>query len=316
LKPAAVAMTQELPITEKEISRWTEAPVYSPILCASIDHLGISSQQFVQFYGERFSDMALDWYDVKRKQWELLPAQITSQHNAATVFTQYYLDRGATLDRFVAALDLDRAWYEKLSAVQPWRRRSVCSFRVELREQISIHRVLPQAFQQKVDGTDIRSLPRVFEQTHPDLVDHPLFQDFLCGIASQTQRVTPHVSIATLNVAVHFMSVNARLGTDGSNSPEGPHEDGADFIVSALVVNRKNISGGISQVLEKMPDGRTIKIFERELQPGEFLFQADTGEEKHYGNDLWHYVTPILCVDPDQQGCRDIIGLDISIDHG
>ena len=67
---------------------------------------------------------------------------------------------------------------------------------------------------------------------------------------------------------------------------------------------------------KQMQDGRMIKIFERELQPGEFIFQADTGEEKHYGNDLWHYVTPFVILDPARQGKRDIIGLDVSIAHG
>jgi len=79
--------------------------------------------------------------------------------------------------------------------------------------------------------------------------------------------------------------------------------------------NRQNISGGKSQVIEKMADGTMPAIFEHELQPGEFLFQADTGEEKHYGNDLWHYVTPFYLVDETKEAWRDIIGLDVVVDQ-
>lgn len=109
------------------------------------------------------------------------------------------------------------------------------------------------------------------------------------------------------------MSVKARKGVPGNNSPEGAHEDGADFIVSALVVNRDHILGGKSQVFEKLANGKMVNIFERELQPGEFLFQADTGEEKHYGNDLWHYVTPFYVEEGVSEAWRDIIGFDIVI---
>ena len=77
------------------------------------------------------------------------------------------------------------------------------------------------------------------------------------------------------------MGVVARENQAGDNSPEGPHEDGADFIVSALVIDRENISGGESQIYEKRNDGTLQKVFGHVLREGEFLFQADTGEEKH-----------------------------------
>ncbi len=309
-------MIQKLPITEKEISQWTEKPVYSPILCASIDDLGVSRTRFISLYADCFSEMPWDWYDVKREQWKSLPTGITQQDQAATIFTEYYLSPEATLEQFCESLDLGQAWKSKLRTIRPSRRRSVCCFEVALGEDVVIHRVPPHAFKQEVDKTDLRSLPRVFEQTKPDLVENELFHGLLRGIAQWTQRVTPHVSIDALKVSAHFMSVQATKDIDGSNAPEGPHEDGVDFIVSALVINRTNISGGTSQVFEKMQDGRMVKIFERELQPGEFIFQADTGEEKHYGNDLWHYVTPFVILDPARQGKRDIIGLDVSIAHG
>jgi len=47
-----------------------------------------------------------------------------------------------------------------------------------------------------------------------------------------------------------------------------------------LVVNRKNIEGAKSQVIEKMPDGENDRYFEHKNQSGNFLFQSDIGEEK------------------------------------
>ena len=110
------------------------------------------------------------------------------------------------------------------------------------------------------------------------------------------------------------MSVKSTLENPGDNSPEGAHEDGADFIVSALVINRINVEGAESQIIEELPNGKKEVIYKRILQPGEFAFQADTGEEKTYGNDLWHHVTPFYVVDKSKRdGWRDIIGFDINV---
>ncbi len=99
----------------------------------------------------------------------------------------------------------------------------------------------------------------------------------------------------------------------GENSPEGVHEDGAPYIISALVINRQHADGGISQVYEQLENGKKELVFERTLASGEFLFQGDTGEELIYGNDLWHYVTGISPTAGAEVGIRDIIGFDIEL---
>ena len=87
-----------------------------------------------------------------------------------------------------------------------------------------------------------------------------------------------------------------------------PHQDGAAFIVSALVVERRNVAGGISKVYYDAR--RSLAIAPRQLDPGEGLFQAD----RHL--DLWHEVTPIFPVDPSMEAYRSIIGLDINLVDG
>ena len=302
---------QKLPITEKEISNWTKAPIFSPILCANLSYLGIEPSKFINFFKDSFAQMPMDFYDVKRKQWELLPEAFRTEH--AEVFKNYYIDPKANLATFVKTLGLDHPTQTALATIQPWRRRSVCTFDLDLQEEIQIKRIFAEGFEQTLEETDIRSLPRIFEETEPALVENDLFFSFLKAIAQYAQKITPHVVIEQMRLTAHFMSAKAREGVPGNNSPEGAHEDGAEFIVSALIINRENILGGKSQVMEKMSNGELVTIFERELQAGEFLFQADTGEEKHYGNDLWHYVTPFYVEAPVEEAWRDIIGLDISI---
>ncbi len=302
---------QTLPITEKEISAWTSAPVFSPILCADLNYLAIDTTTFIDFFQDSFIQMPFDYYDVKRKQWELLPADIQKTQLAA--FKEYYLDNQANLEDFTNQLGVDKTVQNALAAIEPWRRRSVCAFELIMGKEIKIQRIFPEGFEQALDATDIRSLPRVFQETKSELVENDLFFDLLQSIAQYAQEITPHVAIEKMQITAHFMSVKARKGVPGNNSPEGVHEDGADFIISALVINRANMLGGKSQVFEKMEDGKMVNLFERELQPGEFLFQADTGEEKHYGNDLWHYITPFYVKPPVEEAWRDIIGLDIAI---
>lgn len=73
-----------------------------------------------------------------------------------------------------------------------------------------------------------------------------------------------------------------------TNSPEGVHQDGCEYIVSALVIDRFNVTGGESRVYcsnqEKM-------ILSHVLNEGEGLLHAD----KH--SSLWHEVTPISLYD-------------------
>lgn len=302
---------QKLPISEVEISKAAHAPVYSPILCASLDDLNIDSKTFIDQFKGCFRHMSWDLYDVKRKQLEILiehQVQFDQNH-----FRNYY-DQTISFTEFSKAKQLSKDVHMQCESIKPWRRRAVCSYRLSLSdESVEIEREYPEAFTQNVMTDDIRSWPRTFGQTDSAVVDNELFYTFLKRIAHYAQKVTPHIRITDMSMTAHFMSVKAKEGLPGNNSPEGAHEDGADFIVSALVINRQNITGGESQVLEKLDDGSMVNLFNRELQPGEFLFQADTGEEKHYGNDLWHYVTPFYVQKPGEESWRDIIGLDIVI---
>jgi len=169
---------------------------------------------------------------------------------------------------------------------------------------------------QAVEDSDYRSWPRIFQEAPVDHVENELFRQFL-EVAFRTMqkaRKTIGQKVNKAKIVVHFMSVKSTTDHPGDNSPEGAHEDGADYIISALVVNRLNITGGESQIIEQVANGSKELIYSHTLQPGEFIFQADSRDEDIYGTDLWHHVTPFVVDDLSQgYGWRDIIGFDINV---
>jgi hypothetical protein len=102
------------------------------------------------------------------------------------------------------------------------------------------------------------------------------------------------------------MRTVARPGVSATNSPEGIHQDGADYIVSALVMERAGVTGGESRVYDS--DKKTV-LLRHTLLPGEGLFQVDAG------SPLWHDVTPVVA-QGDGMGVRSLFGLDIRVQSG
>jgi len=303
-----------LPITEKEISQQVGRKIKSPIRISNLQQLGIDQKEFIDQFAPYFEELAWDEYDPKRLQIEYLTKQFPKAKSAIRQYFKEYYTGQTTITPF-------KKWIKKLSkkqqkefkTIQPWRRRSVATFKVQqTKNSFSIQRLPPSQFAQAVDDTDIRSWPRIFQEAPPHHVETSLFYQFLIQIFRLVQSVEDN--IRKVHITAHFMSVKATADTPGNNSPEGAHEDGAAYIVSALVINRFNVSGGETQILEKRKKGKKEIILRHILQPGEFAFQADTGEEKIFGNDLWHHVTPFYKTDKKVgDGWRDIIGLDVVI---
>ncbi len=300
----------DIPISELEISRSIDRSIEAPILCADLMHWHIDKEGFLKDFSSAFKAMPWDYYDVKRKQWDALSA--AQQVKQKQAFIDYYLDTKASTEDLIELVKPNTKQAEKLRSIQPWRRRSVCTFDLLFDPLISLRRIKTPQFEQKVAESDIRSLPRIFAETEDKLVSQDSFYRLLLAASRHLQTVSKHVEVRRLRITAHFMSVMALPNLPGDNSPEGIHEDGADYIISALVINRKNVVGGSSQIIEKGQSKKEV-IFERELSPGEFVFQADTGEEHFYNTDLWHYVTPFAVKKPGAKAHRDIIGFDFAI---
>lgn len=305
-------------ITEKEISKKIGRKIKSPVLVSNLEALGIDASAFLNYFAPLSEELDWDPYDPRRLQIEyLIKAFPKDRDIISSRLKDYYT--GKKDKRSI------RKWINQLGprqrkvfdAIQPWRRRSVSKFEVKSTKRgFKVKRIPVSQFAQSVKTDDIRALPRIFEEAPSHHVEHDLFYSFLKAIFRVVQEVRSKVGmeVKKINITAHFMSVKATSLNPGDNSPEGAHEDGVDYIVSALVYNRVNLKGGQTQVIEKLENGKKVVIYKHTLKPGEFVFQADSGDELTYGTDLWHHVTPFHIANPKKgEGWRDIIGFDIEV---
>jgi hypothetical protein len=94
-------------------------------------------------------------------------------------------------------------------------------------------------------------------------------------------------------INVHQYRVITAPGIDGRIVPEGPHQDGHEFVMIA-VFRRHNIRGA---EMSLMPVGGGEPFFKTTLQEGQAALLDDEG--------IFHYVTDIKPV--EERGHRDII---------
>lgn len=308
-------MSLQLPFTEKELSEELGREIKSPILVSNLVDLGLPQKAFLQFYSPLFAELDWDPYDMRRLQVEYLLEAFPEEALAIRKHFKAYYTGEVELAVFAAWIArLGEEQRSAFAAIQPWRRRSIAQFYLEPEgEEVKVLREPVRAFAQAVHDADVRSWPRVFSEAPAAHVEQELFYRLMQAIFTHVRKI--HPLAYSVRMTAHFMSVKATRTSPGNNSPEGAHEDGADYIISALVINRRNLKGGASQIIEKhLPNGPKELIFEQVLQPGEFFFQADSRDEELYGTDLWHHVTPFYLADEKAgEGWRDIIGFDIDV---
>ena len=151
----------------------------------------------------------------------------------------------------------------------------------------------------KQDVPDYRSELRVFEPIENNILKNNyiiklLERSVLLCLINKNES-------PDFDISLHQVRQICYPGILSHNSPEGIHQDGADYIISALVMNYQNISGGESIIYDKNKE----EIFRKTLGVGQGIFQDD--------KELWHYVTPIECSSNKLIGYRDILGIDINI---
>lgn len=147
-----------------------------------------------------------------------------------------------------------------------------------------------------------RSEPRMYPEVPLHITDHRDVQTF--------QKAVADIILSVRNDAQKLRLVLTFLRTvhDGERGgqcalEQGPHKDGADFIISALVVNRSNLDDGSGESSVYTDDGK--QVLRAVLQPGEAILQDD----RH----LQHHITDINRRVQSLPGFRDIFGLDIHI---
>jgi hypothetical protein len=288
----------------------------APIQVFSVADFGINLAKFLRTFRPIFYDLPLDHYDAKREQLIFLQktcADIQDDPKVQQDFFSYYKGEVAFsalqpyFDRLLAHEK------EEFSKIKPYRRRAVSRFSIKRDGGKWQQKRIPTApFSQdygKIDQKqfDFRLLPRIFSEIDEKHVEHPLFSQLIEGLSKTVGNYHPEIS--ALDITVHHVLVETSKERVTSNSPEGIHQDGFDYIVSALVMERNNVLGGESQIFE---EDKTTKILRTTLQPGQGMLQPD--KDTH----LWHKVTEIVVKKPKKVpetlgAFRSSIGFDIAL---
>lgn len=194
----------------------------------------------------------------------------------------------------------------------PTRLRRFAEFNVEIEgeKHCRLQSNIQSSYEFRQPVNDFRSNTRVFEAIEAHILHRtciPEYISHMCSVVhsleAKKRKICPTIFTSSTTVGIHQVRQITYPGLESDNSPEGIHRDGADYIVSALVLNRQNVREGRSIVYA--PNKRDI-LYHHILQQNEMIFQ----EDRH----LWHYVTPVQCEDPRFIGYRDILGLDIRVD--
>lgn len=286
----------------------------TPVIFDVQKDFGINKAEFLGFLRPTFSVLHLDPYDAKRAKVEFLRKRFPEYRLRLREFlAKYYADQ-EDLD---AILDIVRRLPEKelrefdRIGITGRRKRAIARFLVSHTGQMSpalhdawhITRVSAADFTQKVAGrNDARKLVRRFDEIPLFVTEYEPIQTIIRHLATMVRHRRPYAQVIQVNM--HQVFIFADVLGAGDNAPEGIHRDGADFIVSALVIERAGIVGGESVVYAR--DKKT-ELLRKVIQPGQGIFQDD--------RKLWHDVTPIKEDPrvPPEYGHRSILGFDMLV---
>jgi hypothetical protein len=270
---------------------------------------GIDAAGFVAAIDPTFARLPWDMYDVRRTHIAQLMAHCPAslQPSNRQLLKQYYLGQvGAEVFdpwRVLMTAEQKNAWRDG----HPCRRRAVSSYQLTLAPDGApalTRAPVPEFCQAEVE--DYRQWPRVFAPMSLSPDSSAEFRAFLLGVGRMVVDVRPMTR--SMRLTVHQVSTIAYDGRPGMPAPEGIHQDGADYIVSALVVSRRGVIGAVSQLFL---DDRTHPVFSLTLTQGVGLFHADAR------STIWHNATPIVAADQhgSSTGIRNVLGVDVHLDH-
>jgi hypothetical protein len=265
-----------------------------------MEQLGLAPS-FLDLLAEQADHLPWDTWDVARRRRQMLERY----RSILDTNQRALLDScaGDAADPSWAALlgALPCVLREALLRFRPHRRRSLRKYRLS-RHATRCWQLQPLAdrrFEQPaVDG---RTPVRDFAAMPLALTYHPDMLRFVSGVA---ETIHDQCGAIALEMAVHQMLTLADGDSAVDPAPEGLHQDGADYIVSALVVRRRGVLGGTSRVLRGTAGA---VLLERDLQEGEGIFQPDAG------SPLWHEVSPIRVAAAGHPGQRMILGIDAHV---
>lgn len=285
--------------------------IYHPILIFNIEDFDVDAVKYSEYLKSSFSKLEWDWYLYRQLKLEYLiknalnSSIITSE--LKKLFCRYFIGEIEEIKlEFLVEL-LNSFQMKEFQNIKPTRRRAMQAFKVHNVDSEPI--IIPatkQNFKQSAalslkEGTDWRKLERIFQEPPKSMLSGELILIIKCLL----KRLLPyHPDQVTIDLFVHFTQIVTYPDQAATNSPEGIHQDGMDYIVSALVIERENVSGGESLIYNTSDSQKDF--LEINLKKGWGILQPDKG------SDLWHMVEPIEPIDKTKPAYRSSIGIDFS----
>jgi len=283
-----------------------------PFQVFDLGSLGIPADEFTAFFRPTFYTLQWDYYDVRLRHIRFLQKCLPADTKALECLLPSYYETGirpALMESFLAGLSRDQR--REFDAIAPFRQRSATNLGISFFGSDCLIEILrPRHYCQS--ACDYRAMPRLFQAASPEVLGHSLFKTLVVAVAQMARSV---LGCAAMELVMHQISVIATGQQVGLPVPEGIHQDGARAIVSAIVCDLENVTGGESVVFSPyliivnsdpvvgFVKAETQEIFRQRLGVGQGIFMDDL--------HLWHYATPVKCVPPAASGRRSIIGFDI-----
>ena len=139
-------------------------------------------------------------------------------------------------------------------------------------------------------------IERWFDPIEKRIGEHPIMKAVLSLVNRLATDLTPEAEQPeTWHAEVHQFRIEAGREMNGQPTPEGLHRDGVDWVL-VMMVQRENVGNGTTSI--------------HDLQGNEVGSFTLTGPmDAAFVNDhmVYHGVTPIQPIDPDQPAFRDVL---------
>lgn len=173
-----------------------------------------------------------------------------------------------------------------------YRRRRHANYRVEADGGITRQAHRPH-YQSRDYNPLHGGIERWFEPVDEQVGASRGLRAILDACRAQFGRLRPDVG--RWFVEVHQFRIEAFDGQAGLPTPEGMHRDGVDFVL-VLLIRRQNVRSGVTRIQDA--DGRCLGSFTL-TEPFDAMFVDD--------RRVYHGVTPVQPLDPDQPAWRDVL---------
>ena len=248
-----------------------------PISVITTSEIGVSLEELSRKLSNYYDNYEWDKYLLQQNKIDLIKKVLGDEiYSSPEVLLGIYQGEIDNNELSLIYPQLPSHIIDEIDSLQPTRKRCISEYEVTFLEhnKLMIKRVVSKPFGQSEakltsdNIIDYRKSKRVFKELPDDLYD-----DNLKKILSFfSQKIKDETNCSKLNIVVHHTLVVCNNSKNTTNSPEGVHQDGMDYIVSALVIERRNIFGGKSIIYGA---DKKSRVFECELREGMSLLQAD-----------------------------------------